>query len=79
MSTPEDCPYDAAMGERRQAQNQDHSIRIALIEQGMKNLTIELHAINANISKLIWIAVATVGASGIQFILKGGLVAVAAG
>jgi len=59
--------------DRRQAQNQDHSIRIALLEQGMKNITVELHAINDNIGKLIWIAVAAIGASGIQFILKGGL------
>ncbi len=74
MPTPEDCPYDAAMFDRRQAQNADHSIRIALLEQGMKNITTELHAINSNISKLIWIAVAAVAASFIQFVLRGGLV-----
>ncbi len=73
MSTPEDCPYDIAMGERRAAQNQDHSIRIAVLEQGMRNITVELHAINGNISKLIWIAIAAVTASFIQFILRGGL------
>lgn len=73
MSTPEDCPYDTNMMERRQAQNHDHSIRIALLEQGMHNITVELHAINSNISKLIWIAIAAIGASGMQFILRGGL------
>jgi hypothetical protein len=73
MSTPEDCPYDAAMVDRRQAQNADHSIRIALLEQAMKNITDELHAINSNIGKLIWIAVAAIGASAVQFILRGGL------
>jgi hypothetical protein len=73
MSTPENCPYDAAMVDRRQAQTADHSIRIALLEQAMKNITDELHAINSNIGKLIWIAVAAIGASAIQFILKGGL------
>lgn len=73
MSTPEDCPYDASMMDRRQAQNQDHSIRIALLEQAMKNITVELHAINGNIGKLIWVVVAAIGASGMQFILKGGL------
>jgi len=73
MSTPDDCPYDATIMDRRQAQNQDHSIRIALLEQGMKSITVELHAINANIGRLIWIAVAAIGASAMQFILKGGL------
>lgn len=73
MPTPEDCPYDADIMERRQAQNHDHSIRIALLEQGMKNITIELHAINANISKLIWLAVGAFVVSVMQFILKGGL------
>lgn len=73
MSTPEDCPYDAFMRDRRQAQNQDHAIRIALLEQGVQNITTELHAINGNISKLIWIAIAAIGASAMQFILKGGL------
>ena len=73
MTTPNDCPYDEAMMDRRNAQNNDHSIRIALLEQAMKNITGELHDINKNISKLIWIAVAAVGASVMQFILKGGL------
>ena len=54
--------------------NNDHAIRIALLEQGMKNITIELHAINGNISKLIWIAVAAIGTSFVQFMLRGGLI-----
>lgn len=73
MSTPDDCPYDIAMMDRRQAQNGDHAIRIALLEQGMKNITVELHAINSNISKLIWLAAGAVVVSVVQFILKGGL------
>ena len=73
MATPADCPYDVDMMDRRQAQNQDHSIRIALLEQGMKNITTELHAINGNISKLIWIAITAIGASAAQFVLRGGL------
>ena len=73
MSTPDDCPYDIAMMDRRQAQNGDHAIRIALLEQGMKNITVELHAINSNISKLIWLAAGAVVVSVVQFVLKGGL------
>jgi len=73
MSTPEDCPYDANMMDRRQAQNTDHSIRIALLEQGMKNITVELHAINSNIGKLIWLAAGAVVVSIVQFVIKGGL------
>ena len=73
MTTPADCPYDEAMMDRRQAQNNDHAIRIALLEQGMKTITGELHAINKNIGKLIWIAVTAIGASAMQFILRGGL------
>jgi hypothetical protein len=73
MANPEDCPYDQAMLDRRQAMNNDHAVRIALLEQGMKNITTELHGINTNISKLIWLAVAAIGTSFIQFILRGGL------
>lgn len=72
MSTPEDCPY-AAMIERRVAHTNDHAVRIALLEQGMKNITAELHGINGNITKLIWIAITAIGSSFMQFILKGGL------
>jgi hypothetical protein len=73
MSTPEDFPYDKEMIDRRAGQNQDHAIRIALLEQGMKNITRELHGINANIGKLIWLALAAIGTSFIQFVLRGGL------
>jgi hypothetical protein len=73
MSTPEDCPYDSAQVERRTAQAGDHAIRIALLEQAMKNITAELHAINGNIGKLIWLGTAAIGASAMQFILRGGL------
>jgi len=73
MTTPTDCLYDEAMFDRRQLQHNDHAIRIALLEQGMKNITGELHEINKNISKLIWIAVTAIGVSFTQFILRGGL------
>lgn len=59
--------------ERRTFQTNDHGIRIALLEQAMRNITIELHAINSNISRLIWIAIAALGAAAMQFVLKGGL------
>lgn len=73
MTNPEEYPYDAAMVERRVDSTNDHSIRIALLEQGMKNITSELHSINSNIAKLILLAIAAIGTSFIQCILRGGL------
>jgi len=52
---------------------EDHATRIALLEQGMENLAIELRGINGNISKLIWIAVTAVSLAIARFIISGGL------
>ena len=73
MSTPEDCPYDTAMIDRRKHTNYDHEVRISLLEQSMVNITDELHNINGSITKLVWIAVTGFGVAVMQFILKGGL------
>lgn len=58
---------------REHDHDQDHAIRIALLEQAMAGIKSELHGINANIGKLIWVVIATLGASVVQFIIKGGL------
>jgi len=60
------------LAERRKS-NGDHAIRIALLEQGMENLAIELRGINGNISKLIWIAITAMGLAIARFIVSGGL------
>jgi hypothetical protein len=33
----------------------DHSIRIALLEQSMESIKLQLQGINANMSKLVWL------------------------
>lgn len=52
---------------------QDHSVRIALLEQAMDGIKGELHQINANIGKLVWAVVLAIVMAFVQFILKGGL------
>ena len=61
------------MAEPIRETQQDHAIRIALLEQSMQGIKAELHAINGNISKLVWVMVAAIAASAMQFILRGGL------
>jgi hypothetical protein len=58
---------------RKTPVQEEHSIRIALLEQAMQNLAKELRGINGNISKLIWIAVTAVGLAVGRFIISGGL------
>lgn len=62
-----------AQDRRRDRQEQDHAIRIALLEQSMGEIKKELHGINANVNKLVWVVVAALVSSVIQFILRGGL------
>lgn len=59
-----------AADERR---NQDHAIRIALLEQSMTGIKSELHQINSNINRLVWAVIAAIVMAGVQFILRGGL------
>lgn len=56
--------------ERRE---QDHAIRIALLEQSMSGIKSELHQINGNISKLVWAVIAAIVMAGVQFVVRGGL------
>lgn len=60
------------MTEERRA-GHDHSVRIALLEQSMSSIKEELHAINANLNRLVWVVIAGIGAAAVQFILRGGL------
>lgn len=52
---------------------QDHAIRIALLEQSMSGIKAELHQINGNISRLVWAVIAAIVMAGVQFIIRGGL------
>lgn len=45
------CPYSG--DERRNVT--DHGIRIALLEQSMESIKIQLQGINTNMSKLVWL------------------------
>ena len=56
--------------ERRE---QDHAIRIALLEQSMSGIKAELHQINGNISRLVWAVIAAIVMAGVQFVVRGGL------
>lgn len=47
----EGCPYAGA--DRRDQNN--HDVRIALLEQGMDSIKQQLKGINGNMSKLVWL------------------------
>lgn len=51
----------------------DHAIRIALLEQSMDGIKLELHQINGNIGKLVWAVILAIVMAFIQFVIKGGL------
>jgi len=53
--------------------DQDHAIRIALLEQSMSGIKAELHQINSNINRLVWAVIAAIVMAGVQFIIRGGL------
>jgi hypothetical protein len=55
MNSPHDCPYDHATMEDRRKSDADHSIRIALLEQGMESIKNQLKGINENMTKLVWL------------------------
>lgn len=46
--------------------------RLALAEANLAALTREVHAINSNITRVVWVVIAAILAALIQFALKGG-------
>lgn len=59
--------------ERREAATL-HSLdlRLSLAEAALTALTREVHAINSNITRVVWVVIAAILAALIQFALKGG-------
>jgi hypothetical protein len=51
----------------------DHATRIALLEQSINGVKLELSQINANIGKLVWAILLAIVMAFAQFALKGGL------
>tara|TARA_R110000782_G_scaffold27266_1_gene69223 strand:+ start:157 stop:336 length:180 start_codon:yes stop_codon:yes gene_type:complete len=51
----------------------DHATRIALLEQSINGVKLELSQINANIGKLVWAIILAIVMAFVQFALKGGL------
>lgn len=57
---------------RRPPSPWDLERRIALLEQSSQNIRDELHKINSNISKLVWIVLSAVIIGGLNLILTQG-------
>lgn len=53
--------------------DQDHAIRIALLEQSMSDIKAELRQINSNINRLVWAVIAAIVMAAMQFVIRGGL------
>lgn len=56
--------------DRRRAD--DHSIRIALLEQSMESIKQQLQGINANMSKLVWLVFTALIVAVLKLIIIGG-------
>lgn len=61
-------------GEERRAAPTMHvlEIRLALLEAALTSLTAEVHSINKNISRVVWIVLAAILAAITDFALRGG-------
>ena len=61
-------------GEDRRKPPTIHNLetRVALAEAALAALTREVHAINSNITRVVWVVVAAILAALVQFALKGG-------
>jgi hypothetical protein len=47
--------YDTDWDGNERRQQADHAIRIALLEQSMESIKVQLKGINENMSKLVWL------------------------
>lgn len=60
-------------GEERRALNLHAlDVRLALLEAALTSLTAEVHSINKNISRVVWIVLAAILAAITDFALRGG-------
>jgi hypothetical protein len=59
--------------EKIKDQVNDHEVRVSLLEQAVRALKDDLDKINANLSKLVWIAGSSLLAAMVNWALKGGL------
>lgn len=61
-------------GEERRKTIDVHDLdkRLALAEAALTALTREVHSINSNITRVVWVVIAAILAALIQFALKGG-------
>ena len=50
----------------------DMDKRIALLEQSQRDIRAELHSINANISKLVWVVVGAVLVGLVNLVVRSG-------
>lgn len=47
--------------------------RLSVMEAALQRLAADLESINRNLSKLVWIGLAALGAAVVQFVIRGGL------
>lgn len=61
-------------GDERRRPPSIHNLetRVALAEAALAALTREVHSINSNITRVVWVVIAAILAALIQFALKGG-------
>lgn len=69
--------HSSSTGDRRshgaaRRSDDDHAVRIALLEQGMDSIKIQLKGINDNMSKLVWLVLSALILAVIKLVLTGG-------
>jgi len=64
--SPSSCPIVD-----RRINNDDHSTRIALLEQGMESIKTQLLGINTNMNKLVWLVFTALIVAVLKLVLIG--------
>lgn len=63
--------YDTTFDGTERRSNSDHAIRIALLEQSMESIKIQLRGINENMSKLVWLVFTALIVAVLKMVILG--------
>lgn len=65
-------PHDRRVHSHARREEDDHAIRIALLEQGMDSIKKQLTGINGNMSKLVWLVFSALIIAVLKLVVLGG-------
>jgi hypothetical protein len=63
--------FDTTFEGNERRQQSDHAIRIALLEQSMESIKVQLKGINENMSKLVWLVLTALIIAVLKLVIIG--------